>query len=233
MMLREWNSLPECMKYEDVKKYYILLSKKRVTLGVKRSFDIILAIILIVLLLPIMLIIAMGIKLDSKGSVFYRQERITQYGKVYHIYKFRTMIEDADKKGPLVTVEKDSRITKIGNILRKYRLDEVPQLFNVLKGEMTFVGTRPEVKKYVDNYTAEMMATLLIPAGITSRTSIAYKDEDKILEKYRNTTSKTTDEIYIQYILPQKMKYNLEYLETFSIWNDLKVMIDTFLAVIK
>ena len=180
-----------------------------------------------------MLILAVCIKLDSKGPVFYRQERITQYGRPYRIFKFRTMVADADKKGPLVTRGGDSRITTMGRKLRRCRLDELPQLFNVLRGEMSFVGTRPEVQKYVDSYTPEMMATLLLPAGITSRTSIAYKDEEEEIDRYKKETGKDTEEIYIRYILPEKMKYNLEYIRTFSVFKDLKIMVDTVLAVIR
>ena len=222
-MLKDWNSLPECMRKEEVKKYYRELSGKRLALGAKRFLDVVLALILTVLLSPVMLVLAICIKLDSKGPVFYRQERITQYGRPYKIFKFRTMVADADKKGPLVTRGGDSRITRMGRKLRSCRLDEIPQLFNVLKGDMSFVGTRPEV---------EMMATLLLPAGITSRTSIAYKDEEAEIDRYKKETGKETEEIYIQYILPEKMKYNLEYIRSFSVLGDLKIMIDTALAVI-
>lgn len=232
-MLKDWDSLPSCMRQDEIKKYYKVISKKRGALCAKRFLDVVLALVLTILLSPVMLVLAACIKLDSKGPVFFRQERITQYGKVYRIFKFRTMVADADKKGPLVTAGQDSRITGMGRKLRKCRLDELPQLFNVLTGDMSFVGTRPEVKKYVDAYSPEMWATLLLPAGITSRTSIAFKDEDEILEKYSRTTDKTTDEIYIEYVLPQKMKHNLEYLRSFSFFGDLKVMIDTVLAVIK
>lgn len=232
-MLKSWDTLPQEMKQEEVKQYYIYLSKKRGALAAKRFLDVVLALILTVLLSPVMLILAVCIKLDSKGPVFYRQERVTQYGKRYRIFKFRTMVADADKKGPLVTSGQDSRITGMGNKLRKCRLDELPQLFNVLTGDMSFVGTRPEVKKYVDSYSPEMMATLLLPAGITSRTSIAYKDEDEILDRYSRTTDKSTDEIYVECVLPEKMKYNLQYLRQFSIFGDLKVMIDTALAVLR
>ena len=217
---------------EEVKKYYRELSGKRLALGAKRFLDVVLALILTVLLSPVMLVLAICIKLDSKGPVFYRQERITQYGRPYRIFKFRTMVADADKKGPLVTRGGDSRITRMGRKLRSCRLDEIPQLFNVLKGDMSFVGTRPEVQKYVDSYTPEMMATLLLPAGITSRTSIAYKDEEAEIDRYKKETGKETEEIYIQYILPEKMKYNLEYIRSFSVLGDLKIMIDTALAVI-
>ena len=209
------------------------LAKKRPALFAKRFLDVVLGIILTVLLSPVMLILAVCIKLDSKGPIFYRQERITQYGRPYRIFKFRTMVADADKQGPLVTRGGDSRITNIGRKLRKCRLDEIPQLFNVLKGDMSFVGTRPEVKKYVDAHSPEMMATLLLPAGITSRTSIAYKNEEDAIDFYKMKTGKDTEEIYIQYILPEKMKYNLEYIESFSVLGDLKIMADTALAVIK
>lgn len=161
-MLKKWESLPMNMKQEEIKKYYTELSQKRWSLLVKRFCDVILAAILTVLLSPVMLILAVCIKLDSKGPVFYRQERVTQYGKKYRIFKFRTMVTGADKKGPLVTTGNDSRITRMGSRIRKYRLDELPQVFNVLTGDMSFVGTRPEVQKYVDAYTPEMMATLLL-----------------------------------------------------------------------
>ena len=232
-MLKDWNSLPESMKKEEVKKYYRELSRKRPALAAKRFLDVVMALILTVLLSPVMLILAVCIKLDSKGPVFYRQERITQYGRSYRIFKFRTMVADADKKGPLVTRGGDSRITTMGRKLRRCRLDELPQLFNVLMGDMSFVGTRPEVQKYVDSYTPEMMATLLLPAGITSRTSIAYKDEEEEIDRYKKETGKDTEEIYIRYILPEKMKYNLEYIRTFSVFKDLKIMVDTVLAVIR
>ncbi|MBU3840451.1 MAG: sugar transferase [Candidatus Ruminococcus intestinipullorum] len=232
-MWKKWEDLPADMQQEEVRKYYLIISQKRIALCAKRFCDIILSILLMIPLLPIMLVIAVCIKLDSTGPIFYRQERVTQYGRVYRIFKFRTMVTDADKKGPLVTTGRDPRITRMGEKLRKCRLDELPQLFNVLKGDMSFVGTRPEVKKYVECYSPEMLATLLLPAGVTSRASIAYKDEDAILEKYSNTTDKTADEIYVEYILPEKMKYNLKSLETFSLWGDFRVMIDTFFSVMK
>lgn len=232
-MLKSWSELPEQMKNDEVKKYYKILSKKKSALCVKRIADVFLAFIFIILLSPIMIFIAFWIKVDSKGAVFYRQERITSYGKRYRIFKFRTMVTDADKQGPLVTEKGDSRITKVGQKLRKLRLDEIPQLFNILMGDMTFVGIRPEVQKYVDCYTDEMWATLLLPAGITSTTSIKYKDEDEIIDSYRKKGITDVDEIYLTYILPEKMKYNLEYLETFGFFSDIKIMLQTVLAVIK
>ena len=232
MILIKYEKLPEEMKNEDVKKYYDILLKKKANLYVKRIFDVFFSLILIILLSPILLILSILIKLDSKGTIFYRQERITQYGKSFKILKFRTMIQNADKIGTLVTVKNDARITKVGKIIRKIRLDELPQLINILKGEMTFVGTRPEVKKYVDMYTNEMKATLLMPAGVTSMASIKYKDEDQIISKYLKEDEKV-DDIYINRILPEKMKWNLEYIEKFNIFEDLKIEINTIINVIK
>lgn len=232
MHYKQWCELPKQFQNESVKPYYELLNKRRTSVRVKRVLDFVLALCMAVVLSPVMLVLAVCIKMDSRGPVFYRQERVTQYGKIYRIFKFRTMVTGADQKGPAITQSKDSRITRMGSLLRKCRLDELPQLFNVITGEMSFVGTRPEVKKYVDAYTDEMQATLLLPAGITSRTSIAYKDEDEVMEKYLNDTKESVDDIYIKYILPEKMKYNLQYLKRFSVLGDLKIMLDTVLAVL-
>ncbi len=232
MHYKQWNELPEQLQNESVKEYYQLLKKRRTSIYLKRILDFVLALCLTVLLSPVMLLLALCIKADSRGPVFYRQQRVTQYGKVYRIFKFRTMVVDADRRGPAITQSGDSRITRMGKLLRKCRLDELPQLFNVLTGDMSFVGTRPEVKKYVDAYTDEMQATLLLPAGITSRTSIVYKDEDEVMEKYLKETGESVDEVYIKYVLSEKMKYNLQYLKSFSVTGDLKVMIDTVIAVL-
>lgn len=232
MILIKYEKLPENLKNEKVKEYYDILSKKKISLVIKRIFDIIVALILLILLFPIILIIAIMIKIDSKGPVFYRQERITTYGKIFRIFKFRTMVQNADKVGTLVTVGNDSRITRVGKLIRKVRLDELPQLINVLKGEMTFVGTRPEVKKYVDKYTDEMKATLLMPAGITSVASIKYKDEDEILDRAKQK-GKDIDLAYVEDVLPEKMKYNLEYISKFSFVYDIKVCIDTVIGVLR
>lgn len=183
-MLKKYDKLPEFMKNKKVKEYYDVLKKKKFQLLIKRLFDIFCSLILLVLLLPIFVILAILIKFDSNGPVFYRQKRITKYGKEFGIFKFRTMIINADKLGSLVTINGDPRITRIGKKIRKCRLDELPQLINILIGDMSFVGTRPEVKKYVDCYTDEMIATLLMPAGVTSKASIEYKNEDEIIEKY-------------------------------------------------
>ena len=232
MHYKQWKELPKQFQNEEVKPYYQMLNKRKNSIRMKRILDFVLALGMTVTLSPVMLVLAVCIKIDSRGPVFYRQERVTRYGKIYRIFKFRTMVADADRRGPAITQSGDDRITRMGHLLRKCRLDEVPQLFNVLMGDMSFVGTRPEVKKYVDAYTDEMLATLLLPAGITSRTSIVYKDEDEVMEKYLKETGKSVDEIYVQYVLPEKMKYNLQYLEKFSIFGDLKIMIDTVLAVI-
>ncbi|MFM1515481.1 sugar transferase [Helcococcus ovis] len=228
MKLKKWDDLPESYKNDKVKFYYDILKKRKLSLIFKRIFDIVLSSILLLLLSPVILILSIWIKLDSKGEIFFRQERVTQYGKIFRIFKFRTMVKDANKLGSQVTVSNDSRITKVGKFIRKVRLDEIPQLINVLLGDMTFVGTRPEVKKYVDNYTPEMLATLLLPAGITSEASINYKDEEKILTKNKNV-----DETYIKIILPEKMKYNLESIKKQSFLYDISIMFKTFIEVLR
>lgn len=217
---------------EIVKKYREEIKKRRISLFLKLFLDKVLALVLLIPLSPIILVIAIWIKLDSEGPVFYRQERITTYGRPFRIFKFRTMVKDADKLGAAVTEHNDPRISRAGNKLRKVRLDELPQLFNVLLGDMSFVGVRPEVAKYVNRYTDEMNATLLLPAGITSPASIEYKDEDEVIEKFKGT-GRSIDDIYIEEVLPDKMKYNLDYIKNFSIVNDIKIMIQTALAVIK
>lgn len=226
MRLIKWDELPEKMKNDEVRYYYEILEKKKIHLFFKRVFDFILALILLIVLSPIMLVIALAIKLTDKGPVFYRQVRVTQYGKEFRIFKFRTMVINADKIGSQVTVGDDPRITKVGKKIRKLRLDEIPQLLNVLSGEMSFVGTRPEVIKYVEKYTSEMLATLLLPAGITSKASIEFKDEENILSNVENV-----DDIYVSEILPIKMKYNLEHIKKLTFFYDIKLMIETGLEV--
>lgn len=228
MRLKGWNHLPDRMKTKEVRRYYNILVRHTGWFKVKRIMDIaVSSIMLVVLALP-MLVIAVMIKLDSRGPVFFRQERVTQYGRIFRIYKFRTMVNNAQKLGTQVTVAHDARITKVGRKLRKYRLDEFPQIFNILAGDMTLVGTRPEVPKYVNQYTDEMYATLLLPAGLTSRTSIAYKDEDKLLKD-----ADDADKVYVEQILPVKMKYNLESLRRFGVIEDCSVLWNTFRSVIK
>ena len=210
MELRPWQLLPDEMRTKEVRKYYNILMKHRMWLKMKRVLDVIVA----------------GIM----GTVFFRQARVTQYGRIFRIYKFRTMVDNASKLGAAVTVDNDSRITKVGAFLRKYRMDEFPQLFNILAGDMTLVGTRPEVPKYVKKYTKEMYATLLLPAGLTSRTSIAYKDEDKLLGEA--VDEKSTDNIYLNEVLPAKMRYNLESMKHFGVKADAAVLWDTFTSVV-
>lgn len=226
--MRKWNDLPKEMQVEQVKKYYEILQCHKGSLLAKRIFDIIVASLLVVILSPILLLLSILIKIDSPGPVMFRQVRVTTYGKPFRIFKFRTMVNNADKIGTQVTTKGDSRVTRMGKMLRGCRLDELPQLFNVLKGDMSFVGTRPEVEKYVAHYTDEMKATLLMPAGITSRASIEYKDEERLLESAENA-----DEVYIHQVLPEKMKYNLRAIEKFSFWDDIKTMFATVIAVVK
>lgn len=228
MILKKWEELPKEFQTEEVKKYYDILSKKKGSLFLKRVFDVIVSLILLIILLPVFIILGIAIKIDSKGPVFFRQERITQYGRTFRIFKFRTMVNNAEKLGTQVTVGNDSRITRVGSFIRNCRLDEISQLLNILTGDMTLVGTRPEVRKYVDYYTKEMMATLLLPAGVTSLASIYYKDEAELLEKSENP-----DKTYIEDILPEKMKYNLQSIEKFNFIEDIKIMFMTALAVIK
>ena len=227
MMLCEWEKLPKELQTEAVRPYYDQLRRKQASLLLKRIFDIVVSSVMLLLLLPVFLILAIAIKLDSPGPVFYRQVRVTQFGKKFRIFKFRSMVQNADKKGSLVTVGGDSRITRVGNVIRKCRLDELCQLIDIFRGTMTFVGTRPEVPKYVEQYTPEMMATLLLPAGVTSLASIFYKDEDQLLEGAENV-----DEVYINDVLPGKMRYNLKAIEEFGFWGDIKIMFMTVFAVL-
>ena len=214
------------MQTNAVRPYYIALSRHKAGLFFKRIFDIFASLILIILLGIPMLVIAIIIKCDSKGPVFFRQERVTSYGARFRIHKFRTMVNNAEKQGTSVTVDNDVRITKAGAKLRDHRLDEFPQVFDVLAGNMSFVGTRPEVVKYVERYDDEMMATLLMPAGITSVASIEYKDEASLLEKAENA-----DETYVKEILPAKMKYNLKSVKEFGFFKDIGVLFKTLTAV--
>ena len=226
MIIKNWEKFPENLRKDEVYIYYERLRKKIFSLILKRLFDIFMSLILILILSPVLMIISIIIKKEDGGSVFYRQVRITQYGKEFKIFKFRTMVEGADKIGSLVTKNEDSRITRVGIALRKYRLDELPQLFNILIGDMTFVGTRPEVPKYVEKYTDEMMATLLLPAGVTSEASIMFKDEDKFI-----SNGIDVDKVYVEEILPKKMKYNLNQLKNFSIGHEILLLLKTVRAV--
>ena len=226
-MLKRWEDLPEFMRTDEVRPYYEILKKKKISLALKRIMDLAGGIILLVLLALPMLFIAIWIKLDSKGPVFYRQERITTYGKHFKIHKFRTMVNNADRIGTAVTVGNDSRITKVGAKLRGCRLDELPQVLDLISGNMSFVGTRPEAMKYVERYKSEYMATLLLPAGITSEASIRYKNEAELLDG-----AEDVDKVYIDEVLPEKMKYNLESIKKFSFFGEIIIMFRTVFAVL-
>lgn len=222
-----YQALPDSMKNEYTKEYWELLHSKRLSLFAKRLFDIVVSFVILAVLSPFFLILAVVIKLDSKGPVFYRQVRVGRYNQNFKIFKFRTMVQDADRIGLALTVGEDPRITRVGRFIRKCRLDEFSQLLNVLSGSMSLVGPRPEVRKYVDAYTPEFMATLLIRPGITATSSIAFKDEDKILN-----SGGDPEQIYVEQILPPKMSYNLEYMKHISLWNDIKIMFQTVAAVL-
>lgn len=227
MIVKPWERLPDELRTDQVKPYYQKLRRKSGALAGKRLFDLAVSLLLTVLLSPVLLALAVAVKADSPGPVFFRQERVTQYGRTFRIFKFRTMVDGADKMGASVTTHNDSRVTRVGHFLRRYRLDELPQVLNVLAGQMSFVGVRPEVPRYVERYTPEMRATLLLPAGVTSMTSIRYKDEERLLEQAENA-----DETYVQEILPQKMVYNLEYIRQYSFWGDIKVLFETVKAML-
>lgn len=226
MILRKWEDLPEFMKNEEVKLYYEILKKKRFSLFFKRIVDFVGGLILLALLIIPMTAIAILIKLDSEGPVFYRQERVTTYGRHFKIHKFRTMVNNADKIGTTVTIGNDSRVTKVGAKLRGCRLDELPQVLDLISGDMSFVGTRPEAVKYVEKYKLEYYATLLLPAGITSEASICYKDEAELLE-----SAEDVDKVYMEEVLPKKMKFNLESIKNFSFWGDIATMFRTVFVV--
>lgn len=226
-MLKKWETLPDYMKNVEVRVHYETLQKKKVSMFLKRVMDLVGGLILLILLAIPMIIISIMIKLDSEGPVFYRQERVTTYGKHFKIHKFRTMVSNADKIGSTVTVGNDSRITKVGAKLRGCRLDELPQVLDLISGNMSFVGTRPEAVKYVEQYKPEYMATLLLPAGITSEASIRYKDEAELLD-----ASSDVDKTYIEEVLPGKMKYNLDSIKNFSFFGDIATMFRTVLAVL-
>jgi lipopolysaccharide/colanic/teichoic acid biosynthesis glycosyltransferase len=226
-MLKPWNEIPEWMRTPEVKQYYDILSKRKISLLLKRTFDVVVAFVTLIILSPLMAAIAIAISVDSSGGVFYRQVRVTTYGKEFRIHKFRTMVANADKIGTQVTVGNDIRITKVGAFLRKYRLDEIPQLLDIIAGTMTFVGTRPETPKFVAEYSEEMKATLLLPAGVTSETSIRFKDEAELLD-----AADDVDKVYVEEVLPIKMKYNLESIREFSFFREIVTMVRTVFAVL-
>ena len=227
MKLIDWEALPASMQTEAVRPYYDALQKRKGSLACKRVFDVVVSALMLVVLSPVFLLLAIAIKLDSPGPVFYRQVRVTQYGKQFRIFKFSSMVANADKIGAQVTVGNDRRITRMGKMIRKCRLDELCQLIDVFRGTMTFVGTRPEVPKYVAAYTPEMLATLLLPAGVTSEASILYKDEADLLD-----AADDVDKVYIEQVLPGKMRYNLQSIRDFSFFGDIKTMFRTVFAVL-
>lgn len=228
MLLRRWEDIPIEMQCREVREYYDILSHRRSGLVIKRIFDIVVSSAMIVILSPLLLAIAVLVAVSSPGGVFFRQVRVTSYGKKFRIFKFRTMVDGAEMLGNQVTVNNDSRVTGIGKILRNLRLDEIPQLFNILSGDMTFVGTRPEVPGYVEKYTKEMLATLLLPAGVTSKASIFFKDESRLLDG-----AEDVDKVYIEKVLPGKMFYNLHSIKQFSFTREIGIMLQTVLAVLK
>lgn len=227
-MLCKWEELPQNMQNDAVRPYYDSLKSKEMSLFLKLVFDRVISLLMLIALSPIFLLLAIMIKLDSQGEVFFRQERITQYGNKFRIHKFRTMVKNAEALGTQVTTKSDMRVTKVGKKLRGCRLDELPQLIDILQGNMSFVGTRPEVTKYVEQYTPEMLATLLLPAGVTSEASIEYKDEERLLADAKNA-----DKTYVEVVLPQKMQWNLQSLREFSFEKELLTMVKTVLAVMR
>lgn len=226
-MLKKWDDLPDFMRVDEVRPYWEILNKRRGQLLLKRIFDLVVALILLVILAIPMAIIAVMIKIEDPGPVLYRQERVTTYGKHFKIHKFRTMVVNADKIGTAVTIGEDPRITKVGKRLRHLRLDELPQVLDVIQGTMSFVGTRPEAVKYVERYKPEYNATLLMPAGITSEASIRYKDEDKLLN-----AADDVDNVYVEKVLPEKMKWNLESVKRFRFLREILTMFRTVFAVV-
>jgi lipopolysaccharide/colanic/teichoic acid biosynthesis glycosyltransferase len=225
-MLKKWEDLPAFMQCQEVRPYYDILKEKAFQLVLKRIFDFLLALILLIILALPMLLIAVLIRLDSKGSPIYRQERVTAYGKRFRIHKFRTMTVGADQQGALLTAKADQRITRIGMSLRRFHVDEMPQILDVLEGNMSFVGTRAEVPLYVEQYKPEYYATLLMPAGITSEATIRYKDEYKQLNDAQDC-----ERVYLDTILPAKMKWNLASVRRFRFLREILTIIRTVLAV--
>lgn len=225
-MLKRWEELPDQMRTAACREYYDILWNRRHVLLFKRIFDVVISLLLLLLFLPLLLILALAIRLDSKGPVFYRQTRVTQYGRLFRIHKFRSMVDGADHLGAQVTVDHDSRVTRVGRVIRACRLDELGQLLDVLAGDMTLVGTRPEVPEYVAQYTPEMYATLLLPAGVTSQAAILYRDEAELLHE-----TEDAERVYVENVLPAKMRYNLDAIRRFSIKEDLRVICKTLFAV--
>lgn len=222
MFITRFEELPKEMQNSAVKEYAVLLSGKKGTLLAKRILEFLLCGLVFLITLPLFLAIAAGVGLTSEGPVFFRQERVGRDMKPFFILKFRTMIKDADRQGIQLTTGNDSRITGFGRLLRKTNLDEMPQILNVLKGEMSIIGTRPEVRRYVAHYTDEMYATLLLAPGMLSDASVKYKDENSLLTGVENP-----QEIYLRKILPDKMRYNLAYLKNISVNTDIHIIFNS------
>lgn len=227
MLIKKWEKLPPELQIDEVRPYWEYLRKKNFSLFWKRVFDIFVSGIVLIIISPFFLVLSLAIVIDSRGGVFYRQERVTQYGKHFRIFKFRSMVSGADKKGTLVTVGNDVRITRVGKFIRKFKIDEMSQLIDIFRGTMTFIGTRPEVPKYVSQYKAEYLATLLLPAGVSSTASVMFKNENDMLDKADNA-----DEVYVNQILPIKMKWNLLDIKKFGFWRDIKICFMTVFAVL-
>lgn len=222
MLPKQFEKLPKNMQNEAVKPYFEVLKKRRGTMFFKRFLDLLIAFIVLLILSVVMIPAAIAVKLSSKGPVFYCQQRVGQFGKPFKMFKFRTMVVNADKGSQITVGDSDPRITKVGKILRLSRIDEFPQLINVLKGDMGLVGTRPEVQHYVDYYSDEMMATLLVRPGMVSEASIEFRWENDLLEK-----AEDAEKMYIEEILPAKMKYNLLYTKDLTIGKDVVVLLRT------
>lgn len=228
MLLKPFDRLPESMQTAEIRHYYDIIAKRKLSLLIKQAADFLLAAVLLVILAVPMLVIAVVIKCTSKGPVFFFQERAGRYLRPFRICKFRTMRTDAEQCGGQITVgERDPRITGIGWFLRKYRLDELPQLFNILGGQMSFVGARPEVMRYVACYSGAMSATLLIKPGITGFASVRFKDENALLGRESDP-----EKAYIEHIIPAKMALDLEYVESFGVLTDIKTMLETVREVL-
>ena len=227
MLIGKWEKLPPKLQIEEIRPYWESLRRKNFSLFWKRVFDILVSSIFLLLLCPFFIVLSLAIVIDSRGGVFYRQERVTQFGKHFKIFKFRSMVNNADKKGTLVTLNNDARITRVGRFIRKFKIDELSQLIDVFRGTMTFIGTRPEVPKYVEQYRAEYLATLLLPAGISSSASIMFKDENDMLSKAENA-----DTEYLNQILPVKMKWNLLDLKQYGYWRDIKLCFMTVFSIL-
>lgn len=222
-----FEKLPPEFHNPETRVYYDGLKKQRFHLFGKRMFDILVSMLILLAFSPVFLVLAIAIKVDSRGPVFYRQVRVGRYGVPFRIFKFRTMVQNADKIGLSLTTGGDNRITRMGRLIRKCRLDEISQLLNVLCGDMSLVGPRPEVPKYVEKYAPAYFATLLVRPGVTAESSIAFKDEDEIL-----SSGGDPEIIYVEKILPSKSEMNLQYLRNITVWGDIRIMFRTVTAVL-